>query len=418
MNLENMGQFAWQKGIDLLSLPDFTHPLWLKEISTQIREISEGIYALKKQTGKKPAFIFSTEISSIYKQDGKMRRIHSLIFAPNFSVAEKIGIALLKLGCNLGSDGRPIIGLSAKSLLEVILSVDKQCVLIPAHVWTPHFGLFGSASGFNSIEECFGDLTPFIYGIETGISSDPEMNWQIKDLQSRSILSFSDAHSLPKMGREATVFELEALTYEHIRQAIMQPSVIGQKANNRIAYTIEFYPEEGKYHYSGHRKCGISFRPQVIKKEGNICPKCHKKLTEGVLYRMHQIADLNTQAPLQHTDEYGVKWYQDPTGFHPPFVKLVPLLEIVAQSLGVGVVSQKAQKLLEKLLGEIGSEINILMKATLAEIEKAGGEKIAEGVGKVRGEEISILPGFDGEYGKVTIWPKNDMKRPQLALDL
>ncbi|MBI2034249.1 MAG: hypothetical protein HYT11_00780, partial [Candidatus Levybacteria bacterium] len=215
MTLPVMGQYAQQKGIDILSACDWTHPLWFKEMRQQLEEMGEGIYSLKSQVlstksqvdkEKKTLFILSTEISSIYSQGGKLRRIHNLVFAPNFETAEKISKELVRRGCNLHSDGRPIIGLSSKNLLELILSIDERCLLIPCHVWTPHFGIYGSASGFDSLDEAFGDLAKNIYGIETGLSSDPEMNWQIGELINRSILSFSDAHSPAKMGREATVF--------------------------------------------------------------------------------------------------------------------------------------------------------------------------------------------------------------------
>ncbi|HUD43952.1 MAG TPA: endonuclease Q family protein [Patescibacteria group bacterium] len=438
-----MAAYATQKGLNLLSAADFTHPVWLKEIKTNLEEAGEGVYALKSQdkNSKTPKFILSTEIASIYKQGDRVRRIHSLMFAPNLVVVDKINAELIKRGCNLGSDGRPIVGLSARNLLEMILSLDEKCFIIPCHVWTPHFGVYGSASGFDSLEEAFGDLSKNIYAVETGLSSDPDMNWQIPELENRSIVSFSDAHSPAKMGREATVFELEELSYEAIREAIMQPMQMSieqiamsneknlssklHSPTSKILYTIEFYPEEGKYHFSGHRNCKISFGPEEIRQKGNICPVCHRKLTEGVLVRVQQLAHSdNLETAEKKTNNAGLQWYTDPTHKHPPFVKLVPLLEIIAESLKSTVSSVKVKALYDKLCPGLDSELNIILKTPIAEIEKAAGLRVAEGVKKVRGGDIVVVPGFDGEYGKVHIWESgkssgsaNSDKPPQLRID-
>lgn len=410
MILPTMARFAKQKGLDILTASDWTHPLWFKEITTQLEEAYEGVYSLKADDGKeKTLFVLSTEISSIYTQGGKLRRIHNLIFVPGFDAAEKISKELVSRGCNLNADGRPIIGLSSKSLLELILGIDERCMLIPCHVWTPHFGIYGSASGFDSLEEAFEDLAPHIYGIETGLSSDPEMNWQIKELEKRTILSFSDAHSPAKMGREATVLELTEPTYGSIRKAFMQKAVPSSGFENRVVYTVEFYPEEGKYHFSGHRGCGVSFGPSEIKEKGTICPVCHKRLTEGVLNRLLQLSDPSrSQAPSVKTNEYGLRWYTDATKHHPPYVKLVPLLEIVAESMKTTVVSQKTKTMLQVLTQALGSELDILLKTPLEEVRRASDPAIAEAIGKVRAGDISIRPGFDGEFGKVAIWQEGD----------
>jgi uncharacterized protein (TIGR00375 family) len=415
MNLTNISLHAKQKGIALLTVSDFTHPVWLKEIRAQLVESGEGVYTLKDDASEnKTQFIFSTEISCIYKQGNKLRRVHNLIFAPNIQKAEAIQKALLAKGANLTADGRPIIGLSSKALLELVLSIDESCFLIPCHIWTPHFGVYGSASGFESLDECFEDLAPYIYGIETGISSDPEMNWQISELQHRSILSFSDAHSLPKMGREATVLELSSVTYPHILSAIKRNST-----ENYVAYTIEFYPEEGKYHFSGHRKCGVSNGPDEIRAGNNNCPVCGRKLTEGVLYRLQELADFTKIITRKKQDKAGVLWFLDSTENHPPFVKLVPLLEIIAESFGIGVGSKKIQSEFTRLCETLGSEIEILLHLSLATIQQTAGEKIAEGIGKVRKGELVISPGFDGEYGKVTLWEENEKNViSQLSLEI
>ncbi len=410
MVLPIMAEWGKKKGIDILSVSDWTHPLWLREIRTQLEEAGEGLYKLKVKSSKlkvdrEPLFLLSVEVSSIYSQGGKLRRIHSLIFAPNFEIAEKINKEMVHRGVNLMSDGRPIMGLSAKNLLELTLAIDKRVIFIPAHAWTPHFGIFGSASGFNSIEECFGELSRYIYGVETGLSSDPWMNWQIKDLDNRSILSFSDAHSPPKMGREATVFEIDktrdTLSYMDIGKAIARST---EKC--KVAYTIEFYPEEGKYHYSGHRNCGVVEDPTKVKETNHICRVCGRRLTEGVMYRLSQLAQ-NSKLKTQNSklDKNGVSWVSPGEKNRPPFVRLVPLNEIIAESLSSTVASEKVKQSFNDLCAKFGSEIEILLHTQISDIKSFCGEKIAEGVLKVRKGDIVIDPGFDGEYGKVKIWP-------------
>lgn len=431
MTLPFISQVAKEKGIDILTVSDFTHPLWFKEISTLLEEEEEGVYRLKSQipnaksqiSNIEPRFILSTEISSIYTQDGKLRRIHSLVFAPNIQTVEEINAEMKKRGFNLGSDGRPIIGLSAKGLLELVLEIDERCMLIPCHVWTPHFGLYGSASGFDSIEEAFGDFSDHIYGVETGLSSDPEMNWQIGELENRSILSFSDAHSPAKMGREATVFisenETPSITYEDIRLAIMRDG----KSKLKIGYTFEFYPEEGKYHYSGHRNCNVSKSPEEVRESGESCPTCRKRLTEGVFIRLKELSGKDVFVkPIQKEGKSGVVWYTDPAGVHPPFTKLVPLLEICAEALSSTVASQKSKNLYSLLIKTFGSEFEILQKTSINDIATQVNEKVALGIEKVRRGDIVIKPGFDGEYGVVKIWSNDGQEqkksRSQLSFDL
>lgn len=425
MTLPLMSVFAKQKGLDILTASDWTHPIWFKEIQGLLEEAGEGMYKLKDQNSKverDTLFLLSTEISSIYKQGDKLRRIHNLIFVPNFDVAEKVNKELLKRGCNLSADGRPIVGLSSKNLLELILDIDERCLLIPCHVWTPHFGVYGSRSGFDSLDEAFSDLSSFVYGIETGISSDPEMNWRIPELSNRSILSFSDAHSPANMAREATVFELEIPTYENIRRAIMRKAGL----ENRITYTIEFYPEEGKYHYSGHRNCKISITPEELLEKGKICPVCHRELTEGVAPRIEQLAGAEFAKEYKEViSESGIKWYTDKTHNHPPYVKLVRLEQIIAAGLGVTTGSQKVPEMYDKLCKELGSELDILLKVELSEVERISGERTAKALDKVRKGDISLSPGFDGEYGKVRIWDAAEETKateetgaPQLKLDI
>lgn len=378
MTIPGIARMAKRKGIGLMAAPDWTHPLWLQELKANLVEKGEGVYECE---GVK--FLLVTEIASIYSQGGKGRRIHNLVFAPSLAAVEKINAALQKWGANLLSDGRPIVGLSAKDLLQLVLEADKDCLVVPAHIWTPWFSLYGSVSGFDSIEECFGDLGPEIKAIETGLSSDPKMNWRIKELDSRAIVSFSDAHSLAKMGREATVFKIQdikRLRYEDIKKAIE-----GQK----IAYTIEFYPEEGKYHYTGHRKCAVKQTPQQTKKLGETCPVCGKKLTVGVMHRVEKLAS--------RSDNY------QPSK-RPKYKMLVPLAEIIAEAKNVGVSSLGVLNEYNCLTDYFGSEFKVLLEVPVAAIAKIGGERIAEGINKVRKGDIFIDPGYDGVYGRVKIW--------------
>lgn len=414
MTLPIMAEFAKKKGLEILSTGDWTHPLWFREIKAQLEETKEGLFTLKSQIPnpndqKEIYFLLSVEIASIYSQNGKAHRIHNLILSPSFVTAEKINKELLRRGCNLTSDGRPIIGIASRNLVELVLSIDEQSMLIPCHIWTPWFSLYGANSGFDSIEECFGDMSQYVYGIETGLSSDPEMNWQIKDLDNRTILSFSDAHSPAKMGREATVVRLEELSYDNIKKAIMaQSKNQGNENNNgssqnRILYTIEFYPEEGKYHYNGHRNCDVIQTPEETREKGTICPVCKRKITVGVMQRVEDLASEHVQGVAQE-NTHGLKWIKDPKGKHPPFVKMVPLNEIIAESLGVQVGSLKVKNTFDELCDRFGSEIEVLLKTPIADIAHAAGEKIAEGIKKVRVGDIMIRPGFDGEYGIVKIW--------------
>ena len=421
MVLPTMAQWAAIKGIDLLGTGDFTHPLWFREIKELLEE-EDGIFKLKGESPPKVRFLLSTEISSIYSQNGRTRKIHNVIIAPSLAVVEKINRALAGRGCNLISDGRPIIGLSAKDLLSLVMAVDENCLVVPAHIWTPHFSLFGSESGFDALEECFGNLSSRIYAIETGLSSDPAMNWQIPELDSRQILSFSDAHSPENLGREMTVFEMpdtKTLKYEDIRRAIVGKWEVGDGASHlppRISYTIEFYPEEGKYHYTGHRNCRISQSPEETEKLGTTCPICGKPLTVGVMHRVRQLAQKILE-PESRNDEFGVRWFS--YGQRPIYSTLVPLREILAEVEGVGKVSRKVVSSYQNLVEKLGSELAALLKTPVEKITEIGGEKLAEAIAKVRKGDICVRPGFDGEYGIVKIWGEtngNEEKKEQMSL--
>ncbi len=420
MNLLNMDLWAKKKGLDILSTTDWTHPLWLREIQRELVEDAKGLFKLKNQKKSKTRFLLSVEVSSIYTQGGRGRRIHNLIFSPSFVTCEKINKELIKRGCNLGSDGRPIIGLSSIALVEMVLSIDSKALIIPCHAWTPWFSLYGSNSGFDSIEECFGEYAKYIYAVETGLSSDPYMNWQIKELDNLSILSNSDAHSMAKMGREATVFKTtkNKISYDDIASAIKR-----ENKGTEIFYTIEFYPEEGKYHYTGHRNCNFVQDPSQTKEKGSICPVCHRSLTVGVMHRVEELARGSFPKEVSTINQNGVKWIVDPSKKHPPFVKLVPLNEIIAESLSSTVASLKVKTLFDDLCKEFGSELDILLKTPISDIEKFAGPRVAEGVGKVRKGDIVILPGFDGQYGVVKIWDdkkiseKSQETKTQLGID-
>lgn len=386
---------------------------------TKTADLELGSLASKNSIG--PYFMLSTEISSIYSENGVPHRIHNLVFAPSFEVAEKINSTLLKMGFNLSSDGRPILGLSAKNLAQVLFEIDRKIAIIPCHVWTPWFSLYGSRSGYDSIVDCYGDYAKYIFAVETGLSSDPSMNWRIKELASRSIVSFSDAHSLEKMGREATVIrsknhesriKTDEITYDNILNAFVR----GKERIFKIAYTIEFYPEEGKYHYTGHRLCQISYSPTDTGTKGTMCPSCHRPLTVGVLNRVEDLAEGSPNNFKPRSDEFGVTWMKDPKEERPPYVSLVPLLEILSESLNVGAGSMAVVSMFDRLINHFGSEHEVLFRIPIQEIQNVGGDRIAQGIEKVRSRNIKIVPGFDGEYGKVSIWNNDEekiIKKPQ-----
>lgn len=414
MVLPEIAKWAMIKRIDLMATGDWTHPLWYREITTHLEEKTPGLFGLKEkvfkeegvpETASEPLFLLSGEISSIYTQGGKQRRIHNLIFAPSFETVDKINKELTKRGSNLLSDGRPIVGLSSIEIAEIVFSIDERCLLIPAHAWTPWFSLYGSKSGFDSVEECFGKFAPFIYAIETGLSSDPAMNWRIKDLDNRTIISCSDAHSGPKLGREATVFEVKSdFNYQDIADSIKQKPGSGSK----IAFTIEFYPEEGKYHYTGHRLCNIKQTPQETEKMGTICPVCKKPLTVGVMHRVDELASRSV-GELE-IERKGMYIFSKKFPNRPPYIMIVPLLEIVAESLGQRVANPKAYSQYLKLCQSLGGEFTVLLKSTLTEIQKVAGVKIADAIDRVRSGNIVIEPGYDGVFGVVKIWPDNLQK--------
>ena len=407
MNLEGISHWAKIKGISLIATGDWTHPLWFKEIKEKLIEVNPGIFTLKSKPGE-TNFLLSTEISSIYSQGDKGRRVHNVIFLPSIETAGKVIAELKSRGANLMADGRPIVGISSSDLLEMFMEIDQRIMLIPAHIWTPWFSVFGSKSGFDSLDECFGDNAQFIYGIETGLSSDPIMNWQIKELENRSILSSSDAHSGPKLGREATVFiptikqsnnETINFSYEDIIDAIKQTP----NSKLKIGYTIEFFPEEGKYHWTGHRSCNIRYNALETKKKGITCPVCGRPLTVGVENRVLDLsAKTYGQADLVFmTNKAGLTFVYDKEKKRKPFVSMVPLLEILLE-INNGSPT-KAQIEYDRLTAW-ATEFEILLKKSYEEIEKFAGEKLHQAIQIVRERKVFVDPGYDGVFGKVKIF--------------
>lgn len=424
LNFDSLTQWGKIKGIDLLSSADFTHPLWFEETKKKLKEDGSGLLFYN---GLK--FILGAEVSCIFSQGGKLRRVHLLLYVPSLVSAEKVNQELGKRG-KLASDGRPILGLTARNVLEILLEVDPSAIMIPAHVWTPWFGVLGQNGGFDSLEECFGDLTKYIYAVESGLSSDPAMNWRIKELDDRSIVSFSDAHSAPKMGRELTVFKTE-LSYKGLLNALKSagpaglhpaptssPLAAGVRAGTprlspvnsalvpmesrkssqpsawKILSTIEFFPEEGKYHYNGHRNCNFSETPEQTLKRGLLCPNCRRPLTIGVMHRVAQLADENRS-----------EGYIDKK--RPTFKKLVPLQEIIAETLGSPITSKKVIEKYLDLIKKFGSEIDILTKLDSEKVGNYFGQnRLGEALEKVRKGDIFINPGYDGVFGEVHIFEK------------
>jgi len=425
LTLENIATTCAAKGVNVVATGDFTHPEWFKEMKEKLAEKEKGLYVLKSKihpvirrgaqsddwaNSKQTRFLCSTEISCIYSKGGKVRRLHIVVLAPSLEAVEKINLALGKIG-NLKSDGRPILGLDAKKLAEIVLGIDEKCLIIPAHIWTPWFALFGSKSGFDSVEECFEDLSDKIFAVETGLSSDPQMNWRIKNLDQVAIVSNSDAHSLHNIAREANVFEIPAmpspldkggnkrgLSYDEICR------IIKEKNPQEFLSTLEFYPEEGMYHFDGHRDCGVSFAPKESKRNKNICPKCKKPLTIGVLNRVEELAD-----PTRGEDYHDKK--------RVPFKKLVELDKIIAAALNIKARGAKqVQQEYENLIKNFGTEFAVLLKADFDQLKQATLPKIAEGIKRVREGQVQITAGFDGQYGKIKIFSEQERNNYQKKL--
>lgn len=385
MDLESLDKWSRIKGVRVLGTGDFTHPEWFKNLKEKLEPAEPGLFKLKK-VDSPTRFILTAEISCIYSKNGRVRKVHIIVFAPSFKTVENINKKLGEIG-NLKADGRPILGLDAKELAKIVFDIDKDCLIVPAHAWTPWFAVFGSKSGFDSLEECFDEYTKYIYAIETGLSSDPAMNWRLSQLDKITLISNSDCHSAQKIGREANVFDTD-LSYDGIVDVIKNP-ILPRLGGAKFLYTIEFFPEEGKYHYDGHRVCDISLSPQESKKYNNICPRCAKPLTIGVLNRVEELADR-------------------PEGFRPknaiPFKSLIPLDEIIAEAVGTLTASKKVRMYYDSLTAKLGSELDILLNFKKEDLEKASSFEISDGIIKAREGKVHIKPGYDGLYGKIKIF--------------
>ena len=388
---ENLDFWARKKGISLIGTGDFTHPVWRKELRERLVPEENGLYRLREEyvkeesrkfQGEGTRFVVSGEISSIYKKNGKTRKVHNVILLPSLEAADTMAQRLEKIG-NIHSDGRPILGLDSHDLLEMMLDVCPDGILIPAHIWTPHFSVLGAKSGFDSVEECFEELTPYVHALETGLSSDPAMNWRISKLDRYQLVSNSDAHSPSKLGREANLLDID-YSYEGLYRAI--------QTGKGLEGTVEFFPEEGKYHFDGHRKCGVSLSPVEAERLGGICPVCGKKLTMGVDHRVEQLADREEGFVKKDGKKYE---------------SLVPLPEVVAACMGYSTASKKVQGCFEQMMQTLGTEFDILRNVPAEDIKSCAGERIAEGIENVRTGNVKRIPGYDGEYGKIQLFDEN-----------
>ncbi len=378
-----LNETAKLKGIQVVGTGDFTHPGYLKELEEKLEPAEEGLFVCKDDP-EGTRFILTAEVSNIYTWRGKGRRIHTVLFAPNFEVVRDIQARLKAIG-NISADGRPIFGFPAKELVRLVMEASPDCFVVPAHVWTPWFSLFGARSGFDSVEECFEELSCHIYALETGLSSDPQMNWRLSSLDKYTLVSNSDAHSPWKLGREVNVFTCN-MDYHSIIEAIKEP----QKG---FQGTIEFFPEEGKYHFDGHRACNICFSPAETKKHKGICPVCKRPLTVGVSHRVDDLADR-------------------PEGFVPesalPNIHLIPLEEMIAQAFGVKSITKRVHKEYLQLLDAAGTEFEILIWKEEDELRRLLPEGLSERIISMRKEKVEVCPGYDGVYGRITPLVNNE----------
>jgi len=391
---ELLDYWARLKGINVVGTGDFTHPGWFQELQTKLTPAEPGLFRLKKEyktelhtnlplSVQNPVrFLLTAEISTIYKKNDKVRKVHHLIFSPDFETVERIQQKLIGIGANITSDGRPILGLDSRDLLEIILNVSDQNFLVPAHIWTPWFSILGAKSGFDFIEDCYADLSDHIQAVETGLSSDPPMNWMCSRLDKFTLISNSDAHSPEKLGREANILQSE-FNYSGIIKALTKGE------NDQFIGTIEFFPQEGKYHFDGHRKCGICWHPFETKKNQDICPICGKNVTVGVMNRVMQLAD--REKPLKQNKK-------------PAFFSLIPLKEILSEILGVGPQSKIVTKAYYFVINRLGSEFDILLNIPVEEIKKSVNQNLAEAIKRMRNGDIYIQEGFDGEFGRITVF--------------
>jgi uncharacterized protein (TIGR00375 family) len=382
LTLPNIAAACERKGIGLVGTSDFTHPAWREHIGSELEALDEGVFKLRN--GESPTrFLLSTEISSIYKRHDKTRRVHNIVLMPDLKSVDHLIGSFNKRGFNLKSDGRPILGLDSEELYKLVLDASEHALLIPAHAWTPWYSIFGSQSGFDSIEECFGDMSSNICAIETGLSSDPPMNRRLSALDDILLVSNSDAHSLDKLGREANVFEMERPSYDELRRILME------RDREKFIETIEFFPEEGKYHADGHRNCSFSCMPSETERLKGLCPSCGKPLTIGVLNRVHALADRGESDP-------------EPTGM-VPYRYIIPLIELVASIIGVGPSSKRARAIVEGMLSHGHTEFGILLDEPLEVLNEIAPPEMAAAILSMRKGEVDRTPGYDGEFGVIRV---------------
>jgi uncharacterized protein (TIGR00375 family) len=390
---ENLHLWAAYKGISLLGTGDFTHPKWREELKEKLEPVEDGVFRLREKFLQSMEtnnikwvdlcdirFILSAEISCIYKRHGRTRRVHNVVLMPDFESADKLSKWLSSIG-NIEADGRPILKLDSYALLLKSLEICERALFIPAHIWTPHYSVFGSQSGFDSLEEAFSDLLPHIHAIETGLSSNPPMNWRVPELDHVAVISSSDAHSLQKLGRELTLFDTD-MTYSSVHSAFSDLD------SNRFEGTIEFFPEEGKYHYDGHRNCNVSWEPKQTKVADGICPVCGRKVTVGVLHRVEELAKREEGEKPATARE---------------FKSMVSLHEIIANVTGRGNSTHTVTKKYFDMLRNLGAELYILQEVPLEDIVSVAGEKYAQAISNVRNGNVKVIPGYDGEYGKIHV---------------
>lgn len=387
MDLLGLAHWAKRKGIDLVGTGDFTHPRWFAELSAHLLPVGDGLYAYNGVR-----FLYTAEVAAIWSHESRTRRVHFLLLAPDAEGAAKVNRALSRIG-SLDADGRPMLGISGEKLVDAVLGASPEAVLIPAHAWTPWYSVFGSQSGFDSLEEALGAAAVHVFTLETGLSSDPAMNWRVSGLDRLALVSFSDAHSPSRLGREACVFDLPEPSYSALVSALRE------RDPRRFLYTVEFYPEEGKYHYDGHRACGVALAPTETAAHRGTCPVCNRPVTVGVLHRVEELADR-------------------PPGVRPegaiPYRSLVPLPEILAQVLGRGPETKGVQAEYSRLVERFGGELMILLDLPLEDLSAGASPRVVEAIAKVRAGDLAIRPGYDGQYGEIRIPLKEEHRESSL----
>jgi uncharacterized protein (TIGR00375 family) len=399
MDIDEIVRYAPVKGLNLVGTGDFTHAQWLKELKENlVSDEGTNLYRPLKAPNSALRFMVTSEAATIFSYKEKSRKIHHLILTPSLETAVQISDRLSRYG-SLVVDGRPVLNMSAATLVEEIMEASKESVVIPAHIWTPWFSLFGDLSGFDKIEDCYQDTTKHIFALETGLSSDPPMNWRLSALDRFTLVSNSDSHSSwPwRIGREANVFDLERLTYDEVIDAIRS------KDPKRFLFTIETYPEYGKYHWTGHRNCKVSLSPEEVKKYGGICPVCHRKLAKGVAQRVDELAD----RPSDFRPE-GV----------PGFMRLLPLSEVIQAVLGVAYPGvQKIWNVYNELVSKFGDEYTVLINTPFKELAEAVDPRVADAIIRVREERLKVIPGYDGVYGQIEILEEQKKKEDESRVE-